>query len=391
THPVFGLPIFFGVMLLVFALTFGSIGQWLSVMANLAISSATGAADALLAALDTAPLLRSLIIDGVFAGVGGVLSFMPTILVLFFLLSVLEDTGYMTRVAFLMDSLLRKIGLSGRSVVPLLIGFGCSVPAIMASRTLPGERDRKLTVLLVPFMSCSAKLPIYALVTDALFVRYKPLVLMSIYLLGMIIGVIYGLIFKNTVFKSEPAPFVLELPAYRLPTLRGVWLTIKRRAEDFLKKAFTVIFLATIIVWFLQRFDFSLAYVTDSSQSILASLGRAIAPALRPLGFGDWRIATALLTGITAKEAVVSTLGVLLASSGGETLTQALRAILTPLSAYSLLAFILLYMPCVAAMAAIRRELDSSLSALLAMLCQTALAWLVACLIYQGGLLFGLV
>ncbi|MEG1651362.1 MAG: ferrous iron transport protein B, partial [Oscillospiraceae bacterium] len=383
THRYFALPIFFLIMLAVFWLTFGIIGSKLSASTEFAIAWLSARADGLLTKISVAPMLHSLITDGIFVGVGSVLSFLPTILVLFLMLSILEDTGYMARVAFIMDKLLRKIGLSGRSFVPMLIGFGCSVPAIMATRTLPSERDRKMTALLVPFMSCSAKLPIYAMFTEVFFKKHKALVLISLYILGMAVGVLYGLFFKNTVFKSDPVPFVMELPAYRFPSAKNVLMTIRLRAKDFLVKAFTIIFIASILVWFLQRFDFSLRIVADAGESMLAAIGKLIAPAFAPLGFADWRASTALITGLSAKEAVVSTINVLVSSSGAE-----LSDIFTPLSAYAFLVFTLLYMPCIAAVATIKREIGSAVSAFLAMLSQTAIAWLIAFAVYNiGGLL----
>lgn len=386
THKVWALPIFFGIMLFIFWITFGPVGGTLSDLFAQGIDAVTALADNLLTRLEVAPMLRSLIIDGVFSGVGSVLSFLPTIIVLFFCLSILEDSGYMARVAFVMDKLLRKIGLSGRSFVPMLIGFGCSVPAIMATRTLPSERDRRMTILLVPFMSCSAKLPIYALFTDTFFERGKALIMISLYILGIVVGIIYGLIFKNSVFKSKPVPFVMELPAYRFPSAKNVFLTIKQRARDFVVKAFTVIFVATIVIWFLQSFDFRFNMVEDASESMLAALGGLIAPVFKPLGFGDWRASTALITGLTAKEAVKSTFAVLMRSSGVP-LAAALRQIFTPVSAFSFLVFTLLYMPCVAAMSAVKRELGSGWGAALAMLSQTSLAWIVSFVVYNIGVL----
>ncbi len=387
THRYLALPVFALVMVGVFWLTFGPVGGVLSDLAARGIAGLTTLTGTLLAGWDVAPWLRSLVVEGAFAGVGGVLSFLPTILILFFLLSVLEDSGYMARVAFVMDKPLRAVGLSGRSIVPLLVGFGCSVPAVMATRTLPTERDRKMTALLVPFMSCSAKLPIYAMFTALFFEKHKTLVMASLYFLGVAVGVLYALFFKTVVFPAADAPFVLELPTYRFPSARNVWSTIRRRANDFLQKAFTVIFLASVAVWFLQRFDVRLCYVTDSAQSMLAMLGRLATPVFAPLGFGDWRAVTALLTGLTAKEAVVSTLSVLLASSG-ISLEAAIQSVFSPLSAYAYLVFTLFYMPCVAALAAIRRELGSRAGAALAMLAQLGIAWLMAFAVYRIVLLF---
>jgi ferrous iron transport protein B len=330
--------------------------------------------------------MHSLIIDGIFAGVGSVLSFLPVILLLFFFLSILEDTGYMARVAFVMDKLLRKIGLSGRSFVPMLIGFGCSVPAIMATRTLSSERDRKMTVILTPFMSCSAKLPIYAVFTAAFFQQNQALVMISLYVLGMVVACLAGLLMKKTMFRGKPVPFVLELPSYRFPAPKSVLLHMWDKAKDFIRRAFTIIFIATIVIWFLQNFNWAFNMVSDSSKSILASIGQLIAPIFAPLGFGDWRSSTALLTGLTAKEAVVSTLSVLMNSGD----PSALQSLFTPLTAFAFLCFTLLYMPCVAALAATRKELNSRRGALAAMGFQTAVAWVVAFIVYQGGRLIGL-
>lgn len=388
TNKYLALPIFFGVMFLIFWLTFSVVGQPLADLLEIGIGALTAVVDSLLTRLNVAPMLQSFIINGVFAGVGSVLSFLPIIVVLFFFLSILEDTGYMARVAFVMDKLLRKIGLSGRSFVPMLIGFGCSVPAIMATRTLPSERDRKMTILLVPFMSCSAKLPIYSMMVSVFFPKNRAVVMLSLYALGILVGIVYGLFFKNTIFRSDPVPFVMELPAYRFPSVRSVALHLWQRAKDFIVRAFTIILLATMVIWVLQSFDFGFHVVTDSSQSMLAAIGTAIAPVFQPLGFGDWRLSTALITGLTAKEAVVSTLTVLTGATNDAALAGVLGTILTPLGAYSFLVFTLLYMPCVAAMAAVKRELGSMLSAVLAMACQTGLAWLVAFAVYQIGSIF---
>ncbi|MEG1557459.1 MAG: ferrous iron transport protein B [Oscillospiraceae bacterium] len=389
THRVFAIPIFLLIMLLIFWLTFGVIGSALSAVMGTAVDALTAQIDGLLVKTSVAPAIRSLVIDGVFAGVGSVLSFLPTILVLFLMLSILEDTGYMARVAFVMDKLLRKIGLSGRSFVPMLIGFGCSVPAIMATRTLPSERDRKMTMLLVPFMSCSAKLPIYVMITEIFFKENKAIVMVSLYVIGIIVGILYGLFFKSTVFKSEPVPFVMELPAYRFPSARSVMLHIWQRAKDFLTKAFTVIFFASIVIWFLRSLDFGFNLVEDSADSMLAFIGSKISPIFRPLGFGDWRISTALLTGLSAKEAVVSTLIVLTGAPGDVALGSMLSSMLTPLSAFSFLVFTLLYMPCVAAVSALRRELGSRTGALVAMLSQTGIAWIVSFCVFNIGKLCG--
>lgn len=382
THKYFGIPIFVGIMALVFWLTFGVIGKALSDLLDLGVQNLTALVSDGLTAFGTNPVLRSLIIDGIFAGVGSVLSFLPVIVVLFFFLSILEDSGYMARVAFVMDGLLRKIGLSGRSFVPMLIGFGCSVPAIMSARTLSSERDHKMTILLIPFMSCSAKLPIYAVFTAAFFPQHGALVMILLYFVGMVLAVIAGLIFKDTLFAGNPVPFVMELPNYRLPSPKSVVLLIWDKVKDFLTRAFTVIFTASIIIWILQTFDVRFNIVSDSSASMLAAIGRFVAPVFTPLGFGDWRAATALIAGFTMKEAVVSTLAVL---TGGGSLTTALAGIFTPLSAFAFLIFTLLYTPCVAAITAVRRELNSRLAAIELVLFQTAVAWVMGCAVYQIG------
>ncbi|MBM6922392.1 ferrous iron transport protein B [Hydrogenoanaerobacterium saccharovorans] len=389
THKVFSIPIFLGIMLLVFWLTFGVVGSTLSDLFAAGISLVTNLADEALTRLDVAPMLHALIIDGIFAGVGSVLGFMPTIVTLFFFLSILEDSGYMARVAFVMDKLLRKIGLSGRSFVPMVIGFGCSVPAIMASRTLSSERDRKMTILLTPFMSCSAKLPIYSVFTAAFFPEHGALVMMALYVTGMVVAILVGLLLKGTIFKGNPIPFVMELPAYRLPSAQNVLRHMWEKAKDFVVKAFTIIFVATIIVWVLQNFSTHLSIVTDSSDSILAAIGQVIAPVFAPLGFGDWRAATALITGLMAKETVVSTLAVLMNVGEPAMLVPVLSQLFTPLAAVSFLVFTLLYMPCVAAMAAVRRELGSLRGAAAAMAFQTSVAWVAAFLVYQVGMLLG--
>ena len=369
------LPTFLVVMFLTFYLTFNVIGQWLSDLLQLGIDALTGVVDAALTAYGINPVVHSLIIDGVFAGVGSVLVFLPIIVTLFFFLSILEDTGYMARVAFVMDKPLRKIGLSGRSVVPMLIGFGCSVPAIMATRTVSSDRDRKMTILLTPYMSCSAKISIYAFFTAAFFPRYRALVMLGLYVLGILIGIIAALIMNKTAFRGKPVPFVMELPNYRMPGLKSVALLLWEKAKDFLQRAFTVIFLATIIIWFLQSFDTRLNVVADSANSLLALIGQFIAPIFRPLGFGDWRCATALISGFIAKESVVSTLQVLL---GG----AAISSLLTTRSAISFLVFTLLYTPCVAAIATIRRELDSRLKTVGVVVLQCSVAWVVAFVAY---------
>ena len=378
------LPVFFAVMFLVFYLTFNVIGQGLSDLLSLGIDKLTTLVDWALGEYGINPVVHSLIIDGIFAGVGSVLSFLPIIVTLFFFLSILEDTGYMARVAFVMDKLLRKIGLSGRSFVPMLIGFGCSVPAIMATRTVSSDRDRKMTILLTPYMSCSAKIPIYAVFAAAFFPDNSALAMIGLYVTGIIVGILVALILKNTAFRGQPVPFVMELPNYRMPSAKSVGLLLWEKARDFLERAFTIIFMATIIIWFLQTFDTRLNVVADSANSLLALVGQWIAPIFAPLGFADWRMVTALISGFTAKEAVVSTLAVLLNTSMAE-LGGALTAVFTPLSAVSFLVFTLLYTPCVAAVATIKRELGSGLKTLGVVLMQCAVAWVMACLVFQIG------
>lgn len=386
THRYFAIPIFILVMFLVFFLTFNVFGAVLSDLLSLLIDDITVLVDKGLTAYGINPVVHSLVIDGIFAGVGSVLSFLPIIVVLFFFLSILEDTGYMARIAFVMDKLLRKIGLSGRSIVPLLVGFGCTVPAVMASRTLSSERDRRMTIMLTPFMSCSAKIPIYAVFAAAFFPQYAALVMIGMYLTGIIIGIIVALIFDRTVFRGKPIPFVMELPNYRFPSAKSVLLLMWDKAKDFLQRAFTIIFLATVIIWFLQSFDSRLNVVTDSADSILAAIGHLLAPVFAPLGFDDWRIPTALITGFTAKEAVISTLGVLMGTSTA-VLGPALHSLFTPVSAISFLVFTLLYTPCVAAIAAVKRELESGWLALGVVVLQCVVAWLAAFGVY---LLLGL-
>ena len=380
------LPCFVGIMALVFWLTFGVIGVWLSDAMTLGIDALTALVDGALAAYGINPVVHSLVIDGIFAGVGSVLSFLPTIVTLFFFLSILEDTGYMARVAFVMDKLLRRIGLSGRSFVPMLIGFGCSVPAIMATRTLSSDRDRRMTILLTPFMSCSAKLPIYALFTAAFFPPvWRAPVMIFLYLFGIVCGVLYAVLLKHTRFHGEPVPFVMELPNYRLPSARSVGQLIWDKAKDFVQRAFTIIFVATVVIWFLQTFDARLNVAATPDSSLLAMVGSWIAPLFAPLGFADWRVSTALITGFTAKESVVSTLTVLL---GGD--TAALGTLFTPFTATVFLVFTLLYTPCVAAIAAVRREMGSARAAAGVAAAQCAIAWVVAFLVHGAGLLLGL-
>lgn len=378
------LPVFFGVMFLVFWLTFNVIGSRLSDLLSLGIGALTNLCDKGLTAYGINPVVHSLIIDGIFAGVGSVLSFLPIIVTLFFFLSILEDTGYMARVAFVMDKLLRKIGLSGRSFVPMLIGFGCSVPAIMSTRTLSSDRDRKMTILLTPYMSCSAKIPIYAVFTAAFFAKYRALVMIGLYVTGIVLGIIVALILKKTAFKGEPVPFVMELPNYRMPSPKSVFLLLWEKARDFLQRAFTVIFLATIIIWFLQSFDTRLNVVDNSADSLLAMVGKFIAPIFTPLGFGDWRAVTALISGFTAKEAVVSTLSVLM-NTGTAELGAVLPSIFNGLSAVSFLVFTLLYTPCVAAVATIKKELGSRAKTVGVVFMQCAVAYLAAFIVYSIG------
>lgn len=375
------IPAFIGIMALVFTLTFNFIGAWLSDLLDLGISGLTQITDQLLTSLNVNQTLHSLIIDGIFNGVGSVLSFLPIIVTLFFFLSILEDTGYMARVAFVMDKLLRKIGLSGRSIVPMLIGFGCTVPGVMASRTLSSERDRKMTILLTPFMSCSAKLPIYAFFTAVFFPDHGAVVMVALYFIGIITGILVALLLKGSLFKGEPVPFVMELPNYRMPGAKNVAQLLWEKAKDFLQRAFTVIFIATIIIWFLQSFNLHFEPVINSQDSILASIAGIIAPVFAPLGFGDWRISTALISGFMAKESVVSTLSVLIPTN------EALSALLTPNSALALLVFCLLYTPCVAAVASIKRELGSRW-AFIVVIEQCVIAWILAFIIHTIGLLF---
>ncbi len=388
TSKFFAIPIFLGLMMLVFWLTFDVLGAWLSGLLASLIDSLTVLVGDGLTAYGINPIVHSLVIDGLFAGLGSVLSFLPIIVVLFFFLSMLEDTGYMARIAFVMDRLLRRIGLSGRSIVPMLIGFGCTVPAIMATRTLSSNRDRKMTLLLTPFMSCSAKIPIYAVFSLAFFPQYPALVMAVLYFSGIVIAVLLALISNKTIFRGKTMPFVLELPNYRLPSPRSLLRLIWEKAREFVQRAFSIILVATLVIWFLQTFDARLNVVTDSGDSLLAMIGKFIAPIFVPLGFSDWRISTALITGLSAKEAVVSTLGVLTGSSA-DGLPQTLSTLFTPLSAASFLFFTLLYTPCFAAIAALKRELKSWPQTLGVVVLQCLVAWLVACAVYQlGSLIF---
>lgn len=382
TNKYLAIPTFIAIMGFIFWMTFSVLGKWLSDLLALGIAGVTQITDNALTAYGLNPVVHSLVIDGVFAGVGSMLSFLPIIVVLFFFLAILEDTGYMSRVAFVMDKLLRRIGLSGRSFVPMLIGFGCSVPAIMSTRTLSSERDRKMTMLLIPFMSCSAKIPIYAVFTAAFFPNNGGLVMICLYVFGMLMGIIAAKILSKTAFTGKPVPFVMELPNYRMPSLKTVLLLMWEKAWDFIRRAFTVIFAATIVIWFLQNFDVRLNVVGQGSgDSLLAIIGTWLAPIFAPLGFGDWRVATALVTGLMAKEAVISTLGVLM-GVGANLSSAALGSLFTLPSAVSFLVFCLLYTPCVAALAALRRELGSGVKTVLVMASQCCVAWLAAFCVY---------
>ena len=376
------IPFFVLIMGVIFWLTFGVLGSTLQDLLDQGIGWLTGVVDAGLTAWHTNEVLHSLIIDGIFTGVGTVLSFLPIIVILFFFLSLLEDTGYMARVAFITDKLLRKIGLSGRSIVPMLIGFGCSVPGVMASRTLPSERDRKMTIMLIPFMSCTAKLPIYAMFSSLFFPHYAALVMIVLYLLGILVGILTAVISKKTVFKGEAVPFVMELPNYRMPGIKTTLQLLLDKSKDFITRAFTVIFIASIVIWFLRSFNFHLALVSDSKDSMLAMIAGWISPVFKPLGFGDWRVTTSLITGFMAKESVVSTLSVLFGSAAAIQSALSLRA------AASLLVFCLLYTPCVAAIAAVRRELGGKWAGGMVLL-QCGVAWLCAGGTYLVFSLFG--
>lgn len=370
-----GIPMFIAIMGLVFYLTFNVIGAALSNVLDILITFVTNGVDNLLTAMNVNSVLHALIIDGIFNGVGSVLSFLPIIVTLFFFLSILEDSGYMARVAFIMDKLLRKLGLSGRSIVPMLIGFGCSVPGVMASRTLSSERDRRMTVLLTPFMSCSAKVPIYAFFSAAFFQHYAALVMIGMYFIGIIVGIIMAFIFKKTLFKGEPVPFVMELPNYRMPGAKNVVHLLWEKAKDFLQKAFSIIFIATILIWFMQNFDIRLNVVADSRQSILAVLAGMITPLFKPLGFGDWRLVTAILTGVMAKESVVSTISILFGS------TIEMVSVISAAGAMSFLVFCLLYTPCVAAIASVKKELGGKWAAYVVVI-QCVVAWIAALITY---------
>ena len=382
------IPVFLGVMLLIFWLTFNVIGAALQRLLQFGIGKLSDAVDAALTSFGLNPVVHSLIIDGIFNGVGSVLSFLPIIVTLFFFLSILEDSGYMARIAFVMDKPLRRLGLSGRSFVPMLIGFGCSVPAVMATRTVSSDRDRKMTMLLVPYMSCSAKIPIYSVFVAAFFPGRGALVMFALYVTGIVLGILVALLLGHTAFRGKPVPFVMELPNYRFPSPRSVGLLLWEKARDFLERAFSVIFIATVVIWFLQSFDFRLNPVADSAGSMLALIGQWIAVIFKPLGFGDWRFSTALISGFIAKEQVVSSLGVL-AGCEVSALYKVLPAMFaSPLAAVSFLVFTLLYTPCVAAVAALRREFKSRLTTVGIVLTQCGVAWLVACLVYHVGRLF---
>lgn len=382
------IPVFLGIMLLIFWLTFNVIGAGLQSLLTMGIDALSGVVDGALTKYGLNPVVHSLIIDGIFNGVGSVLSFLPVIVTLFFFLSVLEDTGYMARVAFVMDKPLRKLGLSGRSFVPMLVGFGCSVPAIMSTRTVSSDRDRKMTIMLVPFMSCSAKIPIYSVFVAAFFPGHGALVMFALYLTGILLAVIVSLILNKTAFKGKPVPFVMELPNYRFPSPKSVGLLLWEKARDFLERAFSVIFIATVVIWFLQSFDVKLNYVTDSSVSMLAGIGRFISVIFKPLGFGDWKFSTALISGFIAKEQVVSTLAILAGCDSGQLYANLPGLFPSSLAACSFLIFTLLYTPCVAAVAAIRRELNSKLATAGIVVLQCAIAWVVAFLVYFVGGLF---
>ncbi len=376
------LPVFICVMGIIFFLTFNVIGAWLQDLLGKGIGALTEAVNNAMISGGVNEVLRSLVINGIFEGVGSVLSFLPIVVTMFFFLSLLEDSGYIARVAFVMDKLLRKLGLSGRSIVPLLIGFGCTVPAVMASRTLPSERDRKMTILLTPFMSCTAKLPIYAFFVDAFFQKYKALVMIGLYVLGVLIGILVAFLYKKIMFKGEAVPFVMELPNYRMPSVKNVAQLLWEKAKDFLQKAFSIILVATVVVWFLQTFDFHFNIVENSQNSMLAVISGFIVPVFAPLGLGDWRIVTSLISGFMAKESVVSTLEVLFGAQGG------ISAVLSSAAAASLLVFSLLYTPCVAAVASIKRELGFKW-AIYVVVWQCLIAWVAALAVSLIGMLLG--
>lgn len=395
TNRIIAIPLFLAIMFGLFQVTFGPIGSftldWVDVAVNETLS---GWVSGLLEAGGAADWLHGLIVNGIIGGMGSMLVFVPQIMILFFFLSILEDSGYMARAAFVMDRLLRKLGLSGKSFIPMLIGFGCSVPAIMSARTLENEKDRKLTIMLTPFMSCSARYPVYALFAGAFFAENQGLIVFSIYMLGIVVAILSGILLKKTILKGEAAPFIMELPPYRIPTLKGLLIHMWDRGKGFVKKAGTIIFAAAVIIWFLQSFSFSLQMVENPGDSIMGVIGKVIAPIFAPVGFGDWRSAVALLTGFVAKEVVVATLGILhgigAVGEGSIELVTALQTTFTPLTAYAFMAFSLLYMPCIAAFAVIKREMNSWKWTFITVLYQTGVAWLMALLIFQVGKLFGL-
>lgn len=386
TNKWLAIPTFIGIMLLIFYLSFDLIGGILTELLGKGIDELGVLTGNAMASAGINPVVTSLVVNGVFAGVGSVLSFLPVIVILFFFLSILEDTGYMARIAFVMDKLLRKIGLSGRSIVPMLIGFGCSVPAVMSTRTLSSNRDRKMTIFLTPYMSCSAKIPIYSVFTMAFFPKYRALVMMGLYLLGIVVGILISLIFKKTVYKGNPTPFLMELPNYRMPSVKSVLLLMWEKAKDFIKKAFTIIFLASLVIWFLQTFDYKFNVVESIDQSLLGIIGKGLAPILYPLGITDWRVSTSLIAGISAKEAVVSTLAVLMGTSVSE-LSGVLATVFSPLTAFAFLVFTLLYTPCIAAVTTIGKELGSRWWTLAVIVFQCVVAWVVSFVIYRLGLL----
>lgn len=390
TNRFLAIPVFLMLMLFIFFLTFGPIGNFLKEQAEWFIKDVfAGFISNGLSVAGASPWAESLVVDGVIEGVGSVVSFLPQIMILFTLLSILEDSGYMARAAFIMDQLLRKIGLSGRAFVPMLMGFGCTVPAVLGTRTLENKKDKRLTILITPFMSCSAKMPVYALFISAFFVGNQPLIIFSIYLLGIIIAILTALLFKNTILKGDPASFVMELPPYRFPTAKSLWLHVWERLKDFLVKAGTVLLGATIVIWFLQSFNMQLQMVQDSSESILAQIGTFIAPIFNLCGFGDWRAAVSLLTGLAAKESVVSTMAILYGSGSSLNFMQALSQSFTPLSAYSFMVFVLLYTPCVAALSAIYKEMGSAKWTMITIGYQLLVAWFASAMVFQFGLLIG--
>ena len=388
TNKYLGIPIFAGIMAVIFWLTFGVIGSALSDLLGQFFELAGLSTKEALIEAGASPIIQSFVSDAFFAGIGTVITFIPMIIVMFFFMSMLEDTGYMARVAFIMDQALRKLGLSGRSIIPMILGFGCTVPAIMSARTLSSERDRKLTIMLTPFMSCTAKLPIYGALAAAFFSENVGLVILSLYALGVFVAIIVGLVMNKLVYRGKPVPFIMELPTYRLPNIKTVAILLWHRAKDFLQRAFTIILVATIIIWFLQSFDTSLLLTENQSASILALIGNVFAPFFAPLGFGTWIFATAIIAGFVAKETVVSTLAVLTGAASVLSLGTSLAGLLTPLQAYSFLVFCLLYTPCVAAISVVGKELNSKLASLWMVLRQTAIAWVVSFIIYQIGLLF---